>query len=270
MTQAATTRDNPARASAPVLEAEGVGLRLHDRRILEGIKLKVNRGEILAIMGMSGSGKTTLLKCLAGLLRPTEGAIWLEGQNLATLPEPDLERARLKIGLVFQYAALFDSLTVRENVAFGLAHNRRLSKRELDEIVALRLADVQMSGTEDLLPSQLSGGMQKRVGLARALAMEPSILLYDEPTSGLDPVIARSIDDLIVQTRDHLGMTSVVVSHDIRSILRIADRVAMLHEGRLVASGTVEEVRASTVPIVRSFLDDETESRSAESRTGGC
>lgn len=225
-----------------------------EKRILHNINLDVAPAEILAIMGKSGCGKTTLLKCMAALLKPTAGQVIVNGENIVQLSEARLDRVRLKIGLVFQYAALFDSLTVYDNVAFGVVNNRKLRRGEVDAIVAKWLAEVDMRGTERLFPAQLSGGMQKRVGLARALAMEPKVLLYDEPTSGLDPVIARSIDDLIVSTRDRLGMTSVVVSHDIRSIFRIADRVAMLEEGTIIACDTPERMRAFNIPAVQEFL----------------
>lgn len=228
-----------------------------EKRILQDVNLTVGRGEILAVMGKSGSGKTTLLKCLAGLIKPTGGQILLFGQDIVPLSEAQLDDVRLKIGLVFQYAALFDSLSVYDNVSFGVVNHRRIGRREVSRLVADRLAEVGMPDTERLFPSQLSGGMQKRVGLARALAMEPSILLYDEPTSGLDPVIAHSIDDLIVQTRDRLGVTSVVVSHDIGSIFRIADRIVMVDEGRIIASGTPAEIRSSENPKVREFVTQE-------------
>jgi phospholipid/cholesterol/gamma-HCH transport system ATP-binding protein len=235
----------------------GLDYTVPEKRILRGIDLAVDRGEILAIMGKSGSGKTTLLKCLAGLIKPTSGQVLLFGQDIVPMSEAQLDDVRLKIGLVFQYAALFDSLSVYDNVAFGIVNHRRIGRRDVNGIVAGRLAEVGMPGTERLFPSQLSGGMQKRVGLARALAMEPSILLYDEPTSGLDPVIAHSIDDLIVQTRDRLGVTSVVVSHDIASIFRIADRIVMVDEGQIIASGTPDEIRASDNPQVREFVSQE-------------
>lgn len=225
-----------------------------EKRILHDIDLDVAPAEILAIMGKSGCGKTTLLKCMAALLKPTAGQVIVEGEDIVPLSEARLDRVRLKIGLVFQYAALFDSLTVYDNVAFGVVNNRKLKRSEVDAIVAKRLAEVDMRGTERLLPAQLSGGMRKRVGLARALAMEPKVLLYDEPTSGLDPVISRSIDDLIVSTRDRLGMASVVVSHDISSIFRIADRVAMLEEGTIIACDTPERMRALNIPAVQEFL----------------
>ncbi len=227
-----------------------------EKRILHDIHLDIAEGEILAVMGMSGSGKTSLLKCLAGLVKPTSGSIVIDGVDIVTISERELDQVRLKMGLVFQYAALFDSLSVYENVAFGLVHHRKLRRQDIDRVVRERLADVGMEGTEKLYPSQLSGGMQKRVGLARAMATDPSVLYYDEPTSGLDPVIAQNIDELIVATRDRHRVTSVVVSHDIRSIMRIADRIAMIQDGEIIAYGTPREMRASTDARVREFVQD--------------
>src|SRR5687768_12436086 len=238
------------------VEAKDVEFAVPDKRILDGIDLEIAKGEIVAVMGMSGSGKTTLLKCLAGLIKPTAGSILIEGTDIVPLTERELDEIRPRIGLVFQYAALFDSLTVYENVAFGLIHNKRMRRTQIARVVKQRLEEVGMEGNERLYPAQLSGGMQKRVGLARALAMEPAVLFYDEPTSGLDPVIAKNIDDLIIETRNRLQMTSVVVSHDIRSIFHIADRVAMLHEGKVVAVGTPAELRASKESFVREFIED--------------
>ena len=238
------------------VQVEQLEFAVPEKQILAGVDLQVAKGEILAVMGMSGSGKTTLLKCLAGLVKPSSGRILIQGTDIVPLTERELDEIRPHIGLVFQYAALFDSLTVFENVAFGLVHNTKMRRTQITRIVRDRLEDVGMEGTERLYPSQLSGGMQKRVGLARALALEPAVLYYDEPTSGLDPVIARNIDDLIMETRNRLQMTSVIVSHDIRSIFRIADRVAMLHEGKLVAQGTPAELKASTEPVVKEFIAD--------------
>jgi len=237
-----------------VVQVRGLGVEIGGRQILRDVDLQIEPGEILCIMGMSGSGKTTLLKCLSGLRKPTRGRILIGGEDIVPLSEEQLDRIRPRIGLVFQYAALFDSLTVRDNVAFGLEHHGQRTRAEIDRIVRERLADVGMEGTEHLYPSELSGGMQKRVGLARALATEPAILLYDEPTSGLDPVIARTIDDLIRQTRDRRGVTSVVVSHDVPSVFRIADRIAMIHGGTIIAHGTPDQVRASDNPHVREFI----------------
>lgn len=240
--------------SKHTIMARDVGFMVHEHAILSDVTLDVASGEILSLMGMSGSGKTTLLKCLGGLTRPTSGSIRIDDDELVSMPEAALDRVRLRMGFVFQYAALFDSMTVFDNVAFGLRQHGRLSDAELRERVAERLKDVNLEGTEALYPSELSGGMQKRVGLARALAMDPTVLLYDEPTSGLDPVIGRAIDDLIVETRDRFAVTSVVVSHDIETIFRISDRIAMLDGGRIVAVGTPDELRASEEPKVREFI----------------
>lgn len=237
-----------------IVQVRSLGMEIAGRQILRDVDLLIEPGEILCIMGMSGSGKTTLLKCLSGLRKPTRGQVLIGEEDIVPLSEEELDRIRPLIGLVFQYAALFDSLTVRDNVAFGLEHHGRRPPAEIDRIVRERLADVGMEGTEHLYPAELSGGMQKRVGLARALATEPAILLYDEPTSGLDPVIARTIDDLIRQTRDRRGVTSVVVSHDVPSIFRIADRIAMIHGGTIIAHGTPDEIRASDNPHVREFI----------------
>ena len=245
---------NNGQAASDAIVVKGLNFDVPEKQILRDVNLNVHKGEVLAVMGKSGSGKTTLLKCMAGLIKPTSGQVEIFNQDIAPLSESELDDVRLKIGLVFQYAALFDSLSVYDNVSFGIVNHRRISRRETSKIVADRLAEVGMEGTENLFPSQLSGGMQKRVGLARALAMEPSVLLYDEPTSGLDPVIARSIDELIVETRNRLGMTSVVVSHDIASIFRIADRIAMVEEGAIIAAGTPEEIRSSSDARVQEFV----------------
>ncbi len=238
------------------ITATDLGYAVEGRRVLSGVSLEVRPGEVLSVMGMSGSGKTSLLKCLTRLLEPTEGTVTLDGTDITHMPDRQLEPIRLKMGLVFQYAALFDSLTVFDNIAFGLVHNTKRGRAEIARIVADRLAEVDMADSAQLMPAQLSGGMRKRIGLARALALEPTILLYDEPTSGLDPVIARTIDDLIVSTRGRLGVTSVVVSHDIRSVFRVSDRIAMIHEGELVAVGTPDEMRRSEHPLVRQFVGE--------------
>ncbi|HZP83573.1 MAG TPA: ATP-binding cassette domain-containing protein [Chthonomonadaceae bacterium] len=228
------------------------------KRILTDINLEIAAGEIVSIMGMSGSGKTTLLKLLTGLIKPTSGQILVGDVDIAQLSESELDEVRLKMGLVFQYAALFDSLTIYDNIVFGVVrHRKRVKRKDLDELVRKLLAQVQLEGVEKRLPSELSGGMQKRVGLARALAMEPSLVFYDEPTSGLDPVTANAIDELIMDTRERMQVTSVVVSHHLPSIFRISDRVAMLHQGEIVIHDTPEKVQASPDPIVQNFIHPE-------------
>lgn len=225
--------------AGPAIEVEELRHQFDGREVLKGIDLTVQRGEILAVMGSSGGGKTTLLKCISGLLKPTKGDVRVEGVSVVR----EHDRAVQHIGLVFQYAALFDFLSVRDNVLFGVRRNRRISKKDEEALLAKLLAQVHLEGVENQKPAELSGGMRKRVGLARALAMDPAVLLYDEPTSGLDPVTAYSIDRLIVETRDQRGATSVVVSHDVNSVLRVADRIAFLHGGELAFWGTKEEFR---------------------------
>jgi len=233
--------------------------RVSGKTVLRWLDLEVEQGETFAVMGMSGVGKSTLLKCISGLLRPTGGEVIVDGVDIARLSETRVREIRRKIGMVFQYAALFDSMNVFENVAFGLRRHRRMSERELRAAVVERLALVGLSGTEKLMPAQLSGGMQKRVGLARALALDPPILLYDEPTSGLDPITAATISELIVRMRDRLGVTSVVVSHDIELIKRVANRIGMLHRGKIITAGTREEIETSDNPVVRQFLEGSAE-----------
>ncbi|MCL5102561.1 MAG: ABC transporter ATP-binding protein [Armatimonadetes bacterium] len=227
--------------------------------ILRRLDLQVEKGETLAVMGMSGAGKSTLLKCVAGLLRPSGGQILMDGVDIARMRESELDRIRRRIGMVFQYAALFDSLTVYENVAFGLRRHANLTESQMAEVVKHKLSMVGLPRTESLMPAELSGGMQKRVGLARALALEPEIVLYDEPTAGLDPITAATIAELIVKTRDELGVTSVLVSHDIPTIKRVSNRIAMLHRGKIIALGTVEEMEKSEDPSVRQFMEGSVE-----------
>src|SRR5579862_4846112 len=228
------------------------------KRILNGIDLDIGAGEIVSIMGQSGSGKTTLLKLLTGLRKPTSGQIFIDDVDIATLNERQLDAVRLKMGLVFQYAALFDSLSVYDNIAFGVVrHKLGLSRKELDDLVAGRLEEVELPGVQRRMPSELSGGQQKRIGLARALAMKPSLIFYDEPTSGLDPITSNTIDELIMHTRERYKATSVVVSHHLPSIFRISDRIAMLDAGKVVFTGTPQEVRDCEIPEVQRFIKPE-------------
>jgi phospholipid/cholesterol/gamma-HCH transport system ATP-binding protein len=238
------------------VRAENITYMAGGREILRDTGLYVPEGQIMAVMGMSGMGKSTLLKCLSGLIKPIRGRIFIGETDIVPLPEHELNRVRKDLGMVFQYAALFDSMTVYENIAFGARRqNPGLRRPDLDRIVGEKLEMVGLEGTERRMPSELSGGMQKRVGLARALATEPKVLLYDEPTSGLDPIMARVIDDLIVAMKERLNVTSIVVSHSLESIWRTADRVAMIHEGRVIAEGAAEEIRASPDPVVRQFIE---------------
>lgn len=239
---------------------ESVTYIVSGREILSATSLTAKPGEILAVMGLSGAGKSTLLKCVAGLVKPSSGRILLDALDIVPLSERRLTAVRHQVGYVFQYAALFDSLTVFDNVSFGLCHGGNFLHRDrMEAIVRDRLTQVGMEGSERLMPSQLSGGMQKRVGLARALATDPKLLLYDEPTSGLDPITAHRIDDLIVRTRERLNVTSIVVSHNLESVFRIADRVAMIHDGVIRVEATPDEVRSSTDPLVSQFIEGRTE-----------
>jgi phospholipid/cholesterol/gamma-HCH transport system ATP-binding protein len=237
-----------------VIQLKNVGYKVGSRAILDDISFSVKRGEILCIVGLSGSGKTSLLHCIGALNQASSGEIWVQGEQIVGMNEKDLNLVREHMGMVFQNAALFDSLSVYENVAFGLRRRKKLSEKEITRLVSEKLKLSAIPDTEKLMPSQLSGGMSKRVGLARALAMEPGILLYDEPTSGLDPVVATVIDDLIVSMRDKLQVTSIVVSHNIQSVFRTADRVVMVHEGKLIASGTVDDIKNSGNAIVQQFI----------------
>ncbi len=237
-----------------------VHYEVDDKVILNQINLEVRSGEILSVMGQSGSGKTTLLKLMTGLVCPTSGQISVDEQDICRLTPRGLDVVRLKMGLVFQYAALLDSLTVYENIVFAVRRHRpKTTHKQLDELVTTLLDAVQLEGLQDRYPAELSGGQQKRVGLARALAMQPSLIFYDEPTSGLDPLTCFAIDTLIVNTRKRFGVTSIVVSHNIPSVRRISDRVALLYNGDIHCIGTPDEMMTSTDPIVSEFMhaDDE-------------
>ncbi len=224
------------------------------RVILDDVSCVVPDKSITCIMGVSGTGKTTLLRIIAGLLKPDSGEILFNGRDIVPMNETELNEVRQEMGFVFQYGALFDSMTVGENVAFGLERQRR-TREEIEPIVRARLEEVGLPDVENKFPNELSGGMRKRVAMARALATSPRVVLYDEPTSGLDPVMARVIDDLIVRLRDTAGTTNVVVSHSLPSIFRIADRVLMLHNGRVELEGSAFEVEHSSSPVVRQFVE---------------
>ncbi|MBN1206674.1 MAG: ABC transporter ATP-binding protein [Myxococcaceae bacterium] len=226
------------------------------KRVFDDLELSVCAGETLVVIGGSGSGKSVLLKCLIGLLYPDGGRIIFQGQDLTRFREEDFFAVRRHVAMVFQGSALFDSLTVGENVAYPLReHFPELSPEEMARRVAEKLAWVNLPGTEGMMPADLSGGMRKRVGLARAIATDPEVILWDEPTTGLDPVTTRSINAMINSMKERLGCTSIVVTHDMVSAFELGDRIAMLADRRIVQVGTPEEMRRSTVPEVRAFLD---------------
>lgn len=225
-----------------------------EKEVLHGIDLTVNEGETLAIIGGSGSGKSTLLRLMIGLISPTSGEIWIGDKNIADMAEEELDKIRLHMGMVFQYSALFDSMTVGDNVAFGLREHTDLSEEEIKKIVAEKLKLVGLPGTENMMPTSLSGGMKKRVSLARAIAFGPEIIFYDEPSSGLDPIMTAKIDELITSTQKALKVTSVVVTHDMHSACRIADRIAMVAAGELVACQPVKKFLELKDERVREFL----------------
>ncbi len=224
-------------------------------RVLDGVDLKIERGESLVIIGASGGGKSVLLKHLIGLTQPDSGEVSIEGQNIAKMNERDLIRVRRKFGMLFQMAALFDSMTVEENISFALRREKELSQKEIDERVADVLEMVDLPGTQKKKPAELSGGMRKRVGLARAIVYRPEIVLYDEPTTGLDPIVSDSIDQLMVRVVEKLKVTSIVVTHDMRSARRVAKRIVMLHKGKIHVSATPDELFASKDPIVHRFVN---------------
>ena len=237
-----------------MIQVLDVSKQFGEQRVLDGVTLHVPRGQILVIIGGSGTGKTVLLKHLIGLLRPDAGHIFVEGVDICHLRSWELKEVRKKFGMLFQGGALFDSLTVAENVAFPMREHTRLKEKDLMARVRKRLADVGLHGIEDKYPSELSGGMRKRVGLARALALEPEIVLFDEPTTGLDPIMSDVINELILTTQRRLGITFFIISHDMQGALKIADRIAMLHSGHIIEEGTPEEIRASRNSIVQQFL----------------
>jgi len=223
--------------------------------ILDGVDLCIASGESAVIIGRSGGGKSVLLKHLIGLLQPDSGEVMVDSESIGRMTERQLLRVRRKFGMVFQGAALFDSMTVEENVAFGLRRHENLTEGEIDKRVAAALEMVDLPGTQKKNPAELSGGMRKRVGLARAIIYEPQIILYDEPTTGLDPIVSDSIDKLIIRVRDTFKVTSVVVTHDMRSARRVGNHVYLLHDKRIYAHGPPEEMFNSTDPIVRQFID---------------
>lgn len=236
-----------------MIKAVGLHKSFGKNHVLRGLDLEIRAGESMVVIGGSGSGKSVFLKLIIGILPPDEGDVFIGGINIARLKEKELYEARKKFGMLFQGAALFDSLSVWENVGFALLRGGH-KRQEVRDIASEKLKLVGLAGVEDIMPAELSGGMKKRVGLARAIAHGPEILLYDEPTTGLDPIMADAINDLIVRMRERLSVTSVAITHDMQSAYKIADRIAMLYNGRIVETGTPDEIRESENPVVRQFI----------------
>ena len=225
-----------------------------DEKVLKGVNLKIRRGETIVIIGCSGCGKTVLLRHIIGLLKSDSGTVEVDGVDVSKISDSELDKIRRKFGMLFQSAALLNSLTVEENIKLGLKEHTNLSEEEMNKIVKNKLEIVGLDGTQNLKPADLSGGMKKRVGLARAISMDPEIILYDEPTTGLDPVRADSIHKLILELENTLNTTSIVITHDMISAYQIADRVAMLYNGKIIQVGTVQEIKNTDNPIVRQFI----------------
>ena len=244
-----------SQGDACVVAVENLYKSFESRQVLNGISLRVDRGETLAVLGRSGTGKSVLLRLIIGLETPDSGSVSIHGQDIAGLALDRMGEIRKKMGFIFQHAALYDSLTVGENVGFPLEHHRReLSRSERSDRVNQLLAEVGMEGNSEKMPSDISGGMQKRVGLARALALEPAILLLDEPTAGLDPISSGEIDDLILKLQRERQMASIVVTHDLHSAKTIANRLALLNEGNVVIEGEFEDLQQSDIEFVKEFL----------------
>src|SRR6266536_4160715 len=240
--------------SSPMIAVRSLAKKIGQQEILRGVDLEVAPGETLAIIGRSGGGKSVLLKHLVGLIAPDAGEIWIDGQNIIGMNERQLGAIRLKVGILFQGGALFDSMTVEENIAFPLREAGERDPEVLKGKVREMLEVMEMEGEEEKMPESLSGGMKKRVGLARSIIRGPSCVLYDEPTSGLDPVVADSINRLIRRLQQRLGVTSIVVTHDMKSAFDVADRIAYLHEGRIYFQGTTTDLQQSTDPLIQDFL----------------
>ena len=238
-----------------MIEIQGVKKRFEGKWVLDGVELSIRKGDTLVIVGKSGCGKTVLLKSLIGLIQPEHGRILIEGKNIIGMKPRELYQVRKKFGMLFQGAALFDSMTVEENVGLPLVEHTKLTPGEILKKVSEKLDLVGLPGIEDKKPSELSGGMRKRVGLARALMMEPEIVLYDEPTTGLDPVTSVKINELIAEMNDRLKVTSIAVTHDMHSAFKIGRRIAMLHSGKVAFDGSVREFQKSQNPLVHGFLE---------------
>ena len=248
-------RGNMPEEKNPFLEVKNLLLKRGKRVILDQVSVSLNKGETLVLMGLSGAGKSTLIRCIIGLLKPNGGDILINGESILNLRGHALDTLRRKMGMVFQSPALFDSMTIFDNVAFGLRENTKTKESEIANRVVDALTMVDLDGTEKQFPSQLSGGMQKRASIARAIVTKPEIMLYDEPTSGLDPIMSSIISSLINGLRQKLNVTSVVVTHDIKSAKAIADKIVLLYQGKFVFAGTPLEIDQCQDPFVRQFME---------------
>ncbi|NWF76672.1 MAG: ABC transporter ATP-binding protein [Nitrospirae bacterium] len=237
-----------------MIEIVNLHKSFNNNHVLRGVNLTIEKGESMVVIGGSGSGKSVLLKHIIGILKPDDGKVFIEGIDITSLKENELYEIRKKFGMLFQMAALFDSMSVWENIGFSLLRHKKMKQEDVKSIVIEKLKLVGLSGVENLMPSELSGGMKKRVGLARAIAHEPEILLYDEPTTGLDPIMADAINDLIIEMKQRLSVTSVAITHDMNSAYKIADRIAMLYEGKIVEIGTPEEIKNTKNAVVKQFI----------------
>ena len=242
-----------------MIQLRGVSKRLGSKQVLDGLDLDIPTGVTMVVLGRSGTGKSVLLKHIIGLMQPDEGTIHIDGEDIAHLKEAELDRVRRRFGMLFQGAALFDSLSVGENVALPMREHMKLPEAEIQHRVAERLAWVGLQDVEDMKPASLSGGMKKRVGLARAVAIDPAYILYDEPTTGLDPIMSDVINELIRSLQKRMGVTSVVVTHDLRSAWKVGDQLALLHEGRVQFAGTPAEAEATGDRLMRQFIEGRSE-----------
>lgn len=238
-----------------MIEIQNIHKSFHNHKVLTGLNLKIEKGKTTVIIGRSGCGKSVLLKHIIGVLKPDEGRILIDNQDIAALDEKRLNSLRLKMGMVFQSSALFDSLSVGDNVGFALIEHQNLTDKEIAHRVRESLTMVGLAGIENLMPSELSGGMKKRVALARAICIKPEVILYDEPTTGVDPITADIINELIKNLHDKLNVTSIAVTHDMKSAYKIADKIAMLYQGKIISCGSSEEICNTSDPVVHQFIN---------------
>ena len=240
-----------------MIEIKNLSKSFHGHKVLDQLNLTIQTGETMVVIGRSGVGKTVLLKNIIGLLKPDSGQVLIDGQDITKLEDKELYKIRLRFGMLFQGSALFDSLTVKENVGFSLKEHTQQTDKQIDQRVKESLDLVGLAGIERLMPAELSGGMKKRVGFARAICMKPDIILYDEPTTGVDPIMADATNELIMKLHDKLKITAIAVTHDMISAYKIADRIAMLYNGKIVAIGTPQEIKKTTDPVVHQFITGE-------------